>query len=71
MCGCTTTEDEQRRNLQAYRFGRELTDERGRPDGGFSLLLNGYWPRVPGRPWVFDGVQAPNVPDSAGKSREE
>lgn len=40
----------------------KLTDEHGRPDGGLRLLLNGYWPKVEGRPWVFDDVQAPNAP---------
>ena len=30
-------------------------------DGGYSRLLNGFWPKVEGRPWVFDRVQHPGA----------
>lgn len=70
-CGCPTSEEDQMRNMRAYAFAQELRDEQGRPDAGFSLFLNGYWPKVPGRPWIFDGVQAPNVENSGVRNDDD
>ena len=40
----------------------EFKGPSGEYDGGYHRLLNGYWPKVPGRPWVFDGVRHPGNP---------
>ncbi|KAI9726052.1 MAG: hypothetical protein M1828_002060 [Chrysothrix sp. TS-e1954] len=39
--------------------GLEFGNKDGQPDGGFYRFFNGYWPRVEGRPWAFDGVIDP------------
>ena len=69
-CGCPTSPEDQRRNANAYAMATEHRDDQGRLDGGFHLLLHGYWPKVKGRPWVFDGVQAPNV-SGTGKRKDD
>lgn len=58
-CGCPITVEEENRRREARRFADNLRNSAGERDLGFERLITGFWPRVPGRPWAFDGIVDP------------